>query len=214
MFKFTTNEIRDMFISFLVISFGFSMVFSNRDFSALGLFLPITMIGVGTGFILHEIAHKYASIHYGYWAEFKMWPQGLILALITSFMGFIFAAPGAVYTYANNITVKENGVISLAGPVTNIVIALIFLFITVITYPILLVSGETGAIIFMTFTLGFTINSYLALFNLIPFLGLDGSKVIRWNFIIWIATAAIAGYMTYIGMFNQFESTVRMFLGF
>jgi len=214
MFRFTSNEIRDLFISFLVISFGFALVFSNRDFSIVWQILPIAMVGVGVGFILHEIAHKFASIHYGYWAEFKLWPQGLILALITSFMGFIFAAPGAVYTYANTITKRENGVISLAGPVTNIIIAIIFLLLSVLIYPFIIVSGGTGVIIFMTFSLGFTINSYLALFNLIPFLGLDGEKVIKWNPIIWIATVLVSGYMTYIGMFGQFEAIIQTILGF
>ena len=96
MFKFTTSEIRDLIIAFVVISLSFAIVNGGRDPSAVLTILPIVMVGVGAGFILHELGHKFVSMKYGYWAEFKLWPQGLIFALISSFLGFVFAAPGAV----------------------------------------------------------------------------------------------------------------------
>jgi Zn-dependent protease len=213
MFKFTRNEIRDLIISFLVISLGFAVMFSNRTLSSIEILFPISMVGVGVGFIFHEIAHKISSMHYGYWAEYKLWVPGLILALISAlFFGIMFAAPGAVYTYGNNINKKQNGIISLAGPITNITIALLFLFISVLIYP-LAFQNNIIAIIFLTLTLGFSINSYLATFNLLPIGGLDGSKVLRWNPIIWIITIVIAGLMTYFSMTLGSETIVRMILG-
>ncbi|WP_409199787.1 site-2 protease family protein [Methanobrevibacter sp. DSM 116169] len=211
MFKFTSNELRDLFISFLVISFGFAFIFSGRNFSTVWYLLPIAMIGVGSGFILHEIAHKITSMHYGYWAEYKLWPTGLLIALVTAFMGFLFAAPGAVYFYGNHVTKKENGIVSLAGPVTNILIALVFLFLAILMRPFLNPADGIIMIIFQTFIIGFTINSYLALFNMIPFAGLDGSKVIRWNPLIWIVVVIISGAMTYLGWTNQL---IPFILGF
>jgi Zn-dependent protease len=207
------NELRDLFISFLVISLGFSILYSNRDFSAIGSLLPISMVGVGIGFIFHEIAHKITSMHFGYWAEYKLWPTGLIIAILTSFMGIIFAAPGAVYTYGNHINDRENGIISLAGPVMNIIISLIFLGVAVALYPSLNPNDPVTYVLFLTLTLGFSINSYLALFNLIPFGGLDGSKVFRWNKIIWIGSIIIAGYMTYLGIFVGLENIILGMLG-
>jgi Zn-dependent protease len=71
--------------------------------------------------------HKFVSERYGFQAAFRMWPQGLMLALVLSaFTGFVFAAPGATYIEGYGIKTKENGIISLAGPLTNIVIALLF----------------------------------------------------------------------------------------
>ena len=88
MFKFTANEIRDLIIAFVVISLSFAIVQGGRDPSLVLNILPIVMVGVGTGFILHELGHKFVSMKYGYWAEFKLWPQGLIFALLSSFLEY------------------------------------------------------------------------------------------------------------------------------
>ena len=107
-------------------------------------------------------------------------------SLIISFVGFIIIAPGAVYIHGNYISREQNGKISIAGPLTNIILAgLFFLLMQYSSSQILMVLG----------LLGFTVNSFLALFNLIPFSILDGAKVFRWNPLIWIATAAVAGLM-------------------
>ena len=83
--------------------------------------------------MLHELAHKFVAIHYGFWAEYKLWVQGLILAVVISVISnFIFAAPGAVYIHGEYISDEQNGKISLAGPLTNIVLALIFLSINTV----------------------------------------------------------------------------------
>ena len=97
--------------------------------------LPIVMIGVGAGFLLHEIGHKFVSMKYGYWAEFKLWPLGLVIAFVTAFLGFVFAAPGAVNTYADQMSDEINGRISIAGPMTNMGLALVFIIIAALIYP-------------------------------------------------------------------------------
>lgn len=86
MFKFTFNEIRDLIIAFFIISLCFALLYAGRDSNVVLSILPMVMVGVGLGFILHELGHKFTSMRYGYWAEFKLWPQGLILALITSLL--------------------------------------------------------------------------------------------------------------------------------
>lgn len=213
MFKFTTSEIRDLIIAFVVISLSFAIVNGGRNPSAVLTILPIVMVGVGAGFILHELGHKFVSMKYGYWAEFKLWPQGLIFALISSFLGFVFAAPGAVYTYANYMTDEINGKISIAGPIVNIVLALIFLAICIVIYPSAFTS-ETSVLIFVICSVGYSINSFLAAFNLIPIGNLDGSKVLTWNAGIWVATIAVAGIMTLMSMTMGVETIVRIILGF
>ena len=84
MFKFTSSEVRDLIIAFIVISLCFGIATTRKDVQAILFILPIVMVGVGTGFILHELGHKFVSMKYGYWAEFKLWPQGLLVALVTS----------------------------------------------------------------------------------------------------------------------------------
>jgi Zn-dependent protease len=213
MIKFTSTEIRDLFIAFFVISLCFGIANTGRNMTALLKLLPMIMVGVGLGFILHEVGHKFISMKYGYWAEFKLWPQGLIFALITSFFGFVFAAPGAVYTYANYMTDEINGKISVAGPVVNIVLAALFFIVATLVYRSAFTS-QTSLLIYQICALGYSINSFLAVFNLLPIGNLDVSKVLRWNVGIWIVTIAIAGIMTALPMTMGFEIIVRTVLGF
>ena len=213
MFKVTASEIRDLIIAFFVISLSFGIANTGRDMNALMMILPPIMVGVGLGFILHELGHKFVSMKYGYWAEFKLWPQGLILALVTSFFGFVFAAPGAVYTYANYMSDEINGKISIAGPIVNIILAIAFLIIATIVYRSAFTS-QTSLLIFVICSLGYSINSFLAAFNLLPIGNLDGSKVMRWNIGIWFVTIAIAGIMTALSMTMGVENIVRIIIGF
>ena len=193
MVKFTAREIRDIIISLLVISLAFDYIINGRDLDATIASFGYMVVVVGFGFVLHELAHKFAAIRYGYWAEYKMWFQGLILALVTSYFGFVFAAPGAVYVHGYNIKPSENGKISLAGPVTNIILALLFLMFM----PLASKNGLLSIAI-----LGVYINSFLAVFNLLPLVVLDGAKIFRWNPLIWIATMAVAVILLLYSLFG------------
>ena len=191
MVRFTSHEIRDIIISMLVIAgvfayvLRYSSIFANIGSNDIVSRTVIALVAVGFAFVLHELAHKFVAVRYGFYAEYRMWVQGLIFAIITAyFFGFVFAAPGAVYIHGEHISRDENGKISIAGPLTNIALAVIFfLFIPLSSFsPIL------SAII----SLGFFVNSFLALFNLIPISILDGAKVFRWNPVIWLITAGFA----------------------
>jgi len=162
------TEIKHLLIAWVAISFAFAILLRGYG-NILELFL-VSLITVGVSFLLHELAHKIVAQHYGLWAEFRMDPTMLVLAIVSAFIGFLFAAPGAVQIFGYYISKKQNGHISLAGPLTNIVLALIFLSLS-------FNSGFLGLI----GTFGFYINILLAAFNLLPFWVLDGKKVWDWN---------------------------------
>ncbi|MBI4147493.1 hypothetical protein HY494_02470 [Candidatus Woesearchaeota archaeon] len=178
------TEIVDILKAWLALSLAFAFIYAgasvlggdlNRIFSLdfVSLF-AISMFTAGLGFLLHELAHKLVAQHFGCVAEFRAWDQLLYLAVgLAVFIGFIFAAPGAVMI-SGMITRKENGLISVAGPATNYVLAMIFLVL-----PYLLPQWIN------VFAVGFSINIWLGLFNLIPFGPLDGKKVFYWNKIVW-----------------------------
>ena len=111
------------------------------------------------------------------------------------------------------MTDEINGKISIAGPIVNIILALLFLAVATVVYPSAF-SSETYALIFIICAVGYSINSFLAVFNLLPIGNLDGSKVLRWNVGIWIVTIAIAGIMTLMSMTIGAENIVRMIIGF
>lgn len=169
-------EIRDLAVAWLILTAAFANLYG-------GLFDP-TMIGtaliaVGTGFLLHELAHHIVARRFGLRAVFEAYYNYLGFAFLLSFAGFIFAAPGAVYTRGSR-TGRQQMLISAAGPATNIVLAVLFLF----------VPGMVG-------DLGHRVNVILALFNMIPFAGLDGQSILRHSKPVY-AAIVIAGVALFL----------------
>ncbi|MEG3225308.1 MAG: site-2 protease family protein [Methanobacteriales archaeon Met13] len=196
MVKFTAHEVRDIIISMLVIAGAFAYIFSGRNINIFFYLIPITLVSVGLGFVIHELSHKFVAVHYGFYAEYRMWVQGLILALVTAYFGFVFAAPGAVYIHGEYISREENGKISLAGPMTNVILAFIFIGVAFL-FP-------SPSILHVMGILGFTVNSFLALFNLLPVSVFDGAKVFKWNPVIWGLSAGLSLLMVAYSMLRSF----------
>lgn len=178
----SVTEIKHLLIAWVAISIAFANVLRRgggiaetlQATSGTQVFLYaliLSAVTVGIGFLLHELGHKIVSQKYGINAEFRASMNMLLIAILLSFSGFVFAAPGAVFILGRP-TKGVNGIISMAGPLTNIVIAIVFLMISVVAVTPFL------ALITMY---GFMINVWLALFNLIPVWNLDGKKVLRWN---------------------------------
>lgn len=204
MVTFTKEEIKDILISVGVLTLLYALSVTRPmgwSYESLVLFIPISFIAVGLGFILHEMGHKIVAQKFGFFSEYRKWNYGLILGFITAFSGFMFFAPGAVYfgSYGRMVTPEENGKISIAGPIVNIILAIIFLALTMFLRPMLTYDNfNIMYLVILTTILAFKLNSFLALFNLIPIPPLDGSKVIQWNLPIYIVTIVIAGVLTYI----------------
>jgi Zn-dependent protease len=195
----SSKEFYALTAALLVLGLSFSMryVFSGlRPLEILEIFL-LTLLVIGTGFLGHELAHKFSAQHYGCWAEFKLWTVGAIMALLFAVISqgnFIFAAPGAVYIasrssyFGEGIDRKANGVISLVGPMVNIAAAAIFgaalAGSSALGYGDLVI-GHT----FHFLRVGAQINIWLGAFNMIPFFILDGQKVFTWDRTIWAVVA-------------------------
>ncbi len=194
--KTSTIELVDISKAWIAISVAFAFVFSGVTLfrgnvgSVFSLqFLIVFLISLftaGLGFLLHELGHKFVAQRYGCAAEFRAFDQMLYLAVgLALFVGFIFAAPGAVMI-SGRVTLRENGVISMAGPIVNYVLAMTFLGLLFV-FP-------AWALVF---SLGFQINMWLGLFNMIPFGNFDGIKIFRWNPYVWSAMVAFGIYFTF-----------------
>ena len=196
---FSKKEKIDLTLSWIILSLAFSLVLlrfklfsdllvagSNMPFEVA---IPIAFIAVGTGFVFHELAHRQAARHYGFHSEYRAWYPMLGMAVVFAFLtGWILAAPGATYFFGQNVSRKQNGMISFAGPLINIILGFLFLLIG------LSFNGTIIATIIVSVAM---INFFFAFFNLLPILMLDGSKVIAWDPKVWIIGIAIAGIMSF-----------------
>ncbi len=171
--RFSREEMKHLLLAMVVLVAAFTIMLGGmRHFSSIGPYLLISVTAVLTGFLFHELMHKYVAQKHGAWAEFRSSRFGLLFALITSFFGLLFAAPGAVYI-SGALNRKENGLVSLAGPMTNSVFSAMFL--------LLALAVQGNAFLFPYFGYVSFLDAWLGLFNMIPFPPLDGSKVFMWD---------------------------------
>jgi len=193
--KFSGTEIRHLLIAWLAISLAFTFLFSRRTilrgvYEQFPLVFVVSLLTVGISFVIHEMLHKFLAQKYGLWAEFRMDISMLLFAILLSItVGIVYAVPGAVYI-SGQLTKEQNGKISLAGPLSNIVLAWMFL---------LLLPG-TGIWRIISVT-GSTVNAMFAIFNLLPFGILDGKKVFVWDrkiYLITMITAILTMFMVYV----------------
>ena len=228
--KFSKIELGQLGICMLVMGFCFSFGrFFNREGEPFStnlmnffVYVVVSIVAIGLGFFFHEVAHKLVAQSYGCWAEFRIWKPGLILAIATSVLSFgtfIFLAPGAVNTISSRqLSIKEEGHISCAGPVTNLVLGVLFFIMFYFRYSWglagdfrwhLEILGTTfNSYPFNILTLiakfGFQLNWWLAAFNLIPFGPLDGVNIFHWNKIVWSILVVLAWGFLILAAFGVF----------
>jgi Zn-dependent protease len=202
--RISRREEFDLFIAWIAISLAFLIVQIVPN-GILGQAIPITPLGaletlgislvtVGVAFILHEMAHKFTAIKFGYWAEFRKDNNMLlIMGALAALVGMIFAAPGATVIYdttGRGISREQNGKISIAGPLINLLLCIPFVIIFLIGGGFsAAVSGNLFAKLGLA---GIQINAIIAAFNMLPVSILDGRKVWAWNKAVFIATIIVA----------------------
>ncbi len=177
------TELIDLIKAWVAISLAFAILLGGSVISLDFItFYIIASLSVGLGFMAHELSHKIIAQKYGCHAEFRAWDRMLILAVIMAFFGFIIAAPGAVMI-SGPVGRRRNGKISAAGAIANLIVAAIFL--SMLLVPV------TGTL-FLIARYGFMINTWLALFNMIPFAMFDGKKVLNWSKAVYFVIVLIS----------------------
>ena len=199
--RFSRVEVFQLTVAVLALSGAFTVLFIRYDapgFAAqqalfLAIYFPTSLLAVGTGVGLHEVMHKVVAQRYGLWAEFRYNLRGLLLAFVFAFFGFIFGAPGATWI-SGTVTSEQNGRISAAGPITNLLVG-------GASFAALRILGPLPPITLASFALRTMVsevaivNVVLAGFNMLPILPLDGAKVWHWNKGAYVAVAGIAAIL-------------------
>lgn len=192
--RFSKRELGDIAIAVIVLSLALTILYKRGaiitylgdEFGSAAKWIVlfgICLLLVVFSFLLHEFGHKFTAQNFGMRSEFRIFPTGLFITLLTSVLGFLFAAPGAVYIEGNP-TRKENGIISIAGPAVNILLVLVGIA------GCLAFNG--GGVVVIFFYLLAYLNAFLALFNLLPIPPLDGSKIWGWSMPVYIVAIAMA----------------------
>jgi Zn-dependent protease len=179
--NFSTKELLDLSVAWVILgaAFGILLAGGPQRLLASGVFVRPFVIGfatAGVGFLLHELGHKVVAIRFGQVAEFRADYNMLVLTLLSAMAGFLVAAPGAVH-HRGRVTLREQGLIALAGPVTNLVLLVPFGLLWLSSNGLAGALGGTGLFI----------NALLAAFNMAPYGPLDGRTVLRWNKAVFVA---------------------------
>ena len=223
-FKLSPFEKKDLVIAWLALAAAFTLGASGilavfmQGFSALSpekmlLTFVIALITVGLSFVLHELAHKFAAIKFGYWAEFRKSPQMLVIAVAVAVItGIVFAAPGAtvINTAGRPLSKRENGIISVSGPLVNVLLIIPFAVIMFVGIFLGGVDAVAGGLFFNPFTvpgfllylglIGCQINAMLAFFNMLPVGPLDGKKILAWKPVIFAVIFVISLFLVYFAV--------------
>lgn len=179
-YKFSSIEIYHLAIAMVMIIltlfvFQYKELLNLEFITSPTFFLLLGMyaVTVGFGFLFHELGHKLVAQHYGYISEFRADFQMLGLMFLGAlFLPIILLSPGAVMILGRP-TIRQNGIISVAGPLVNLALATIFTILGLLFGT----EGFLGKIIIT----GIFVNAFLGIFNMLPIWVLDGKKVLRWS---------------------------------
>jgi Zn-dependent protease len=161
-------------------------------------------IGLLLGFTIHEWAHAYSAYRLGGYRALPdpqrlsldprvhVEPIGIFLAL---FVGFGWARPVPVNTYAFRNGRRDLMIVAFAGPLTNLIIAFVFALVlrlmdvggalvdsgfVIRGSQTVILQGDNRffQVIYEVFSVVIFFNLLLFFFNLIPLAPLDGWKVL------------------------------------
>ena len=195
------NEAVSLVIASIIVSLVFGSAFLVRGYYT--EFLIVTASAV-IAVIPHELMHRWSARRMGCFSRYVLYPFGVLLTLLTAipFIPFKVIMPGFVliscHTYGGEDDKRINGVTSFAGPVTNLFIAslsLILFRLMLVSMPIGFIVDYSALLVFLLYLA--KLNGWVAFFNLLPIPPLDGSKIIRWRPVIWVASFILSIIIMY-----------------
>jgi Zn-dependent protease len=168
MFSSSPTEKRDLIIGtviFVLVEMSFAIYYTNT-------LIELLVLGILTIplWLFHELAHKFVAQGNGLISDFRLDPNMALFSLFSILLPIKIIAPGVVLS-KGGYQLDTAGRISIAGPLTNILIGGIFLVFSAFM-PV-----NWAVVILLASRFSFD----MALFNMLPFYVLDGAKVLQWN---------------------------------
>ncbi|MCW1301285.1 MAG: hypothetical protein QW507_01895 [Candidatus Nanoarchaeia archaeon] len=168
MFEF--SEIVEILGTILLLGFIFEQFLQN-PYLRRGIWerILIASLILSPAVVLHELAHKFVALHFNCSAVYNMYFPGLAIGVVLKLLRspILFFIPAYV-SISGQLTRNAIFWISIAGPLTNLLIYL------VARVTIHRMEGERA---FYTYLVS-RVNLYLFLFNLLPIPYTDGYQAL------------------------------------
>jgi len=187
------DEKASVLITIVILSLVFGSHYLIRG--DLNMYLLLAVVA-SIAVIPHEYAHKLVAIKMGCISRYVLDPVGLIITLISAipYIPFKIIAPGytlvSIIRYDPHYVKRLNGIVSFAGPLTNVFISALSLSILVFLHRFNVSIINPYILVFLKLNAYW--NSWVALFNLLPIPPLDGSKVITWKPHLWLSALLLS----------------------
>jgi hypothetical protein len=171
----------------LVLGISISWQYFGDDM--LGWIMINTVICL-IGAVIHEVAHRIFAHFFKIKMEYKFWPAGSVLTLVSSYLGNAFSIQAFILEEIPPETPKwKAGLMKLSAPMISTLIMCVFAWMYFLTPdPIYKVVYTTSAL--------------WAMAEILPFGSLDGKDIKDWSPLVWgIAFFVISGAYVIVTFF-------------
>jgi len=131
--------------------------------------------------ILHEVSHRLVAHVFGFRVEYRIWPAGSLLTLVSSWLGNAFSVQGFLLEEIPENAVKwKVALMRIVGPLVSSATMVAFALLNAV-FPS------------VYFQLIFSTSALWAVAEVFPFSGLDGKDLKDWNILVWLFTFLMVG---------------------